>query len=215
MSAATKASHMASTIPRHRRSRPHEIPDRRGHRDAPPRPGARLALFHGADPAGARRRRRRDAADQFRPVDHRMEADPRRHPALEPRRMAGGIRQVPADSRIRGDQQGHEPRPVQGDLLVGMGAPPAGAHRRAFLRAAARLLLGDGTARPAPQGAACRHPCARRPAGLHRLVDGVVRPVGTHRCQPLPARGPSDDGEPDHRRRSWRSPVRSRRTRPT
>ena len=52
--------------------------------------------------------RRRDAADRFRPVDHRVEADPRRHPAAQRRRMAGGIRQVPADPAICADQQGHE-----------------------------------------------------------------------------------------------------------
>ena len=69
-------------------------------------------------------RGRRDAAHRLGPVDHRMAADRRHRAAAVACRLAGGVRQVPADPAIPARQQGHEPRRVQGHLLVGMGASP-------------------------------------------------------------------------------------------
>ncbi len=37
---------------------------------------------------------------EFRPVDHRVEADPRRHSAAECRGMGRGIQALPAHSRV-------------------------------------------------------------------------------------------------------------------
>ncbi len=46
--------------------------------------------------------------DRFRPVDHRVAADPRHHPAAQRRRVAGGIPEIPADPGIPARQPGHD-----------------------------------------------------------------------------------------------------------
>ena len=127
----------------------------------------------------------------------RMEADPRRHPAAQRRRVAGGIPALPADPAICRAQQGHEHRGVQVDLLVGMGAPHPGAQRRRGLCLAAAVLLGDAPHRARPGAETGRHSSARRPAGRHRLVDGGVRPGRPGLGQPVPAGDASDAGGAD------------------
>jgi cytochrome c oxidase assembly protein subunit 15 len=54
-------------------------------------------------------------------------------PPMDAGRLGGGVRQIPRHPRIPAAEQGHEPGRVQGDLLVGMGAPAAGPRDRAGL----------------------------------------------------------------------------------
>ena len=142
-----------------------------GPRPRPQQPGAgaRLALCRASGAVCAGAGRRRHQAHQFRPVDHRMEADPRRDTAAQRRRVAGRIPALPEDPAICRAQQGHEPGRLQVDLLVGMGAPHPGAQRRPGLRPAAAGLLGDAAASSAALGrnwsafccsAACKAPSA-------------------------------------------------------
>ena len=98
------------------------------------------------------------------------------------------------------DEQRHDGRELQVDLLVGMGAPAARPFHRYRLRAAARLLLGDRTDRTAVALAARRRAGARRLPGLHRLVDGFLGAGGTGLGQPVPARRPSRHRLSDLRR---------------
>ena len=65
--------------------------------------------------------------------------------------------------------------------------PPARAADRPGLCAAAAVVLGArGAIPPGYGGRLLATSRAGRPAGRDRLVDGRLRPVGAHRCQPYP-----------------------------
>ena len=159
----------------------------------------------GADVAVARRRagvrddrrRRRDAADGLRPIDHRVEAAARRHPAAQRGGLAGGVRQVQGDPRVLDRQRGHVARRVQGHLLVGVGASLPRTVDRRGVRAAVAGLLGGGQAAAGPRAEAHRRARAGRPAGRDRLVHGEVGARRAHRREPVPARAASADGVRD------------------
>ena len=90
-----------------------------------PRLEARAHLAFRNCGAGVRHggRGRRHPPDGLRPFDHGMAAHPWRRAADERSRMAGRIREIPAYPRVQPDQSRHDPRRLQGHLLVGMDAP--------------------------------------------------------------------------------------------
>src|SRR6202008_3540510 len=131
---------------------------------------------------------------------HAMGPDRGRDPALERRRLARRLLQIPADPAIPFREPGHDARRVQGHLLVGVGAPVSGpaagdrvclavrvvplarrdtAHPRTAVepaRCADRVAYRDGPdpgrRRVAAPWAAFR---ARRTARFRRRVDGGER----------------------------------------
>ena len=148
-----------------------------------PARGAAVAARGGGDDFSDAGGRRRHAA-------HRVRAsrswNGSRSPACCRRcrsRLAGRIREVSGDPAIPRAQPRHEPRPVQGDLLVGMVAPAAGAHDRRGVPAAVPVFLWRGWIPPPLRAAAVDDLRRRRVARRGRLVDGGV---GT-----CPARSPA------------------------
>ena len=103
--------------------------------------GAAVAVRRGGADLRHGHRRRGDAADRIRPVDHRMEAGDRRHSAAQRSRVAGGVRQLQADPAIRGAQPRHDARRLQGDLRLGMGPSSARAPDRPGLHSARAVVL--------------------------------------------------------------------------
>ena len=149
-------------------------------------------------------------AHRFGPVHHRVAADPRRHPAVERGRLAGGFRRLSENPRIYRAQARHEPRRVQDHLLVGMGASfSRPADRRRLLRAVRRVL--DRRLYSARAAAAAHRPVpARRASGRGRLVHGEERSGRAHRCEPVPARR-AFRHRARHSRLHALAPVRPRR----
>ena len=106
---------------------------------------------------------------ESRPLDHRMASGRRRPAAARRRRLACGIRQVPGLAAVRGAEPRHDPRRVQGDLLVGMGPPPARPRHRRGLgawafsgsgSAAASRRAGRRGCSASASSAACKAPSA-------------------------------------------------------
>ncbi len=119
-------------------------------------------------------RRRSDAAHRKRPVDHRVEAGDGRGAAAVAGCVAGRVRRLQADSAIPRAQRGHDAQPVQDDLLVGVDASAARAHRRHGVPAAVPLLSLARHDPEASQMAPVGHLRRRRRAWRGRLVDGVL-----------------------------------------
>ena len=154
---------------------------------------------HPAHPDGADRRR--DASDRFRPVDHRVAAAARCHPAARRRCLAGGLRQIPRDPGISHRQCRDDARAVQIHLLVGVGSPLSRPlHRRRVLSALSVLCLEPQHRARALVAAPGAVPARRRPGGA-RLVHGQVGAGGPGGCQPVPAGGASVAGGRHLRRR--------------
>ncbi len=132
--------------------------------------------------------RGRHASHRFRALHHRMAADHGGDPAALGRRLAKGVRGLSEDPGIFGAEAGHEPRRVQGHLLVGMGASlPWPPDRRRLPRAVCRLLE-RGFHSPRLSAPAARPVRAWRAAGRRRLVHGEERPRHARRREPIPAR---------------------------
>src|SRR5205085_226470 len=64
-----------------------------------------------------------DPAHRIRPFDRGVEAGDRRRAAARGFGLAGRVREIPNYSAIPRAQCRHDPRSVQGDLLVGVVAP--------------------------------------------------------------------------------------------
>src|SRR5215469_7428656 len=83
---------------------------------------------------------RGDAPHRLGPLHHRMATD-HRHPAAPVGGgLAGGLRQIPADSPVPARQSRYEPGGIQVHLLVGMGASPARPTARPGVFRTARLF---------------------------------------------------------------------------
>ena len=118
--------------------------------------------------------------------------------------VAGRVRPLQANPAIRPAQSRHDAGRVQGHLLVGMGASPAGARRRRGIHSARLMVL---VARPA-QGRTWaagrrrdRPACARAD---RRLVDGVLGLERAHRG----GAGAPGAASPDRRRDVRRPDLR-------
>ncbi len=108
--------------------------------------------------------------------------------------MARGLREIQGHSRISDRQPGHEPWRIQGDLLVGMGAPFPRAHHRAGSDPSLAAPLALRPDRPA-HGEVTSHPFpSGRAPGSSRLVHGEERSRRADRRQPIPSCCPSASG---------------------
>src|SRR5665213_4434461 len=87
-----------------------------------------------------------------------METHHRRGAATERTGLAGGIRRLQGDPAIPRAQPRHDAVAVQGDLLVGMDPPPAGAHDGRGVPTAVSLVF-----------MARRHPAATTDATVDQL----------------------------------------------
>ena len=93
------------------------------------------------------RRRRRDAAHRFRPVDHRMAAAARRYPAAQRGRLAGGVRQVQGRSPSTTSSTRACRSKTSSSSTGGSGATASSAASSALPSPCRSSLLADAAAR--------------------------------------------------------------------
>ena len=178
-------------------------------------PRRRAALAALPDPARLRHGagRRRDAADGIRPLDHRVESRDRHGAAARRRRLAGGVRALPAKPAIRSPEPGHEPRRRSRRSTGGNGRiASSGASSASSTSPASSGSSAGAACRSGRRSRPRRHGAAPRRAGRRRLDHGRLGARAWHdggRAGPARA-------APDARRavlRGARRPLRPARRR--
>ncbi len=150
------------------------------------RPRARVAVRRGCPRVRAGERWRGHPPHGLGALHHRVAADHGGGAAALGRRLAGSVREVPADPAVPARQPGHEPGGLQAHLLVGVDASLSRAPGRSGLSRAVPVLPGDGPCLARAPAEARRAARPGRTAGRHRLVHGAVGARRAHQRQPIP-----------------------------